>query len=185
MYKIQDRPEENKAFPYLPDFASGRTNNGGFNLVENPEKIEDIHELKSLEHTKKIIAAINSPQGDLFTVGCDFGEGENGPGGYVEICFRDSLRCATLVEYQAILDSYWEWISNDKIVRAFSEDILKGLNVESSLLECPAFGIHRGFSLCLVFIADSFDSVERLLGYFFAFVLQDSSLFLPCQSSNG
>lgn len=76
-------------FPYRKAVReNGDVNNGGIDLVQNPERISEIHELQGVEWFRNFIISINSPDGLFMTLGCVHGPEEDYAFGYVDFSLR-------------------------------------------------------------------------------------------------
>lgn len=79
-------------FPYRYEVRdNGDINNGGFDLVENPEKINDIHEIKDFPWFKDFIAKVNSHNGKFMTFGCAIGYENDILYGYIDFSLRPDV----------------------------------------------------------------------------------------------
>ena len=96
-------------FPYPPCSDGGRTNNGGIDLVHEPNRIDEITELRTLPRFKSLLLDLNSPSSEFFSLGLDAGEQNEGYGGYVEFAFRDAT-LATEDNYRRLLQCLVNWL---------------------------------------------------------------------------
>lgn len=88
-------------FPYGPNFTNGASNNGGFNLVEDPDKIELITEFEKLPKIKDAVYKLNAEPTPFMTTGFLFDrENDDHPyTGYIEFCFRPGVNFESLDVY--------------------------------------------------------------------------------------
>ena len=82
-----------KRWPFRPDFENGRTNIGAIDLIKEPERIEEIHELASTPKLKEAILLLHKENSAFMTLGCLI---EKDPEkdmfwSYLEFCFRPSI----------------------------------------------------------------------------------------------
>lgn len=76
-------------FPYRYQVRdNGDINNGGFDLIKNPEKINDIHEINDFPWLKDFIAKVNSHSGKFMTFGCAVGYEDDILYGYIDFSLR-------------------------------------------------------------------------------------------------
>ncbi|MFW7214622.1 hypothetical protein [Enterobacter sp. BNK-22] len=76
-------------FPYRRDIReNGDINNGGFDLIQFPEKINEIHEVKEFPWLKDFISEVNSADGLFMTLGCAIGYEEDILYGYIDFSLR-------------------------------------------------------------------------------------------------
>lgn len=97
-------------FPYPPDQREGRTNNGGIDLVQEPNRIDEITELRTLPKFKSMLLNLNGVNSEFFTLGLDAGEQKNGYGGYLEFAFRDAT-LANEANYRELLRRLENWLA--------------------------------------------------------------------------
>jgi hypothetical protein len=97
-------------FPYPSDQESGRTNNGGIDLVKNPERIDEVTELAAIPCLRRILSRLNGPGGRFMTLGCEAGPQDGFYDGYIEFAFRDSAT-ATEANYRHLVESFADWVS--------------------------------------------------------------------------
>lgn len=75
-------------FPYQKDLSEGRTNNGGFDLINEPWRIDEITEAENFPELYKFLKDLNRPTSSFITLGCGAYCSQNCFVGYVEISFR-------------------------------------------------------------------------------------------------
>lgn len=97
-------------FPYRPsERDDGEFNNGGIDLVKEPERIEEIHELYGYPWLRDFIARVNAPNGLFMTFGCAIGIIDGTLCGYIDFSLRPDapveLRAA-LVNFEKLFVSY-------------------------------------------------------------------------------
>ena len=97
-------------FPYPPDYENGRTNNGGIDLVQEPHRVDEISELKSLPGMRSILLKLNGPASEFITLGFEAGAEDGSFDGYLEFAFRDS-RLADEKNYRNLLRCFSDWVS--------------------------------------------------------------------------
>lgn len=85
-------------FPYGKNFINGASNNGGFNLVEDPSKIELITEFEKLPKIKESVLKINAEKTPFMTTGFLFDRSNEDSvyTGYIEFCFRPEVNFESL-----------------------------------------------------------------------------------------
>lgn len=85
-------------FPYSENFTNGASNNGGFNLVENPDKIELITEFEKLPKIKESVLKLNTEKTPFMTTGFLFDRSDENSvyTGYIEFCFRPGINFKSL-----------------------------------------------------------------------------------------
>lgn len=125
MFTVFQCDEAYKIFPYDADLKNGRTNNGGFDLVRQPEKISEIKELEGKQWLKKIISHINRPDGSLKSYGCEFVQDGPIAWGYIDFAIRDHSIAKWWMEYDTILTRVGARITSQypDLVKTFSDHI--------------------------------------------------------------
>lgn len=94
-------------FPYRKEVReSGEVNNGGFDLVQFPRKIDDIHEIREYPWLKEFISKINSKESLFMTFGCDIGYQGDVLYGYIDLSFRPTVE-TTIKEDLVNLDIHF------------------------------------------------------------------------------
>ncbi|SEL41314.1 hypothetical protein SAMN04487787_110155 [Kosakonia sacchari] len=100
-------------FPYRSDVReNGDINNGGFDLVQFPDKINDIHEITDYPWLKDFITQVNNKDGLFMTLGCAIGYEEGVLYGYIDFSSRPETP-ATVKDNLVNLDiHFYEYISH-------------------------------------------------------------------------
>lgn len=76
-------------FPYRRQQRdTGDINNGGIDLVTEPERINEIHEVESFPWLKKLLILVNSKDGVFMTLGCVAGHLDDHFCGYIDFTVR-------------------------------------------------------------------------------------------------
>jgi hypothetical protein len=71
---IRISPEEHTVtLPYGTGSATGGRNNGFIDLLTQPERINELHELEGVPELRKLIEELNSPKSEFFTCRMDSG----------------------------------------------------------------------------------------------------------------
>lgn len=79
-------------FPYRPDIReNGDINNGGFDLVQSPDKINDIHEIVEYPWLRDFMIKVNTKDGLFMTFGCAIGYEDDLLYGYVDFSLRPEV----------------------------------------------------------------------------------------------
>lgn len=102
-------------FPYRKEVReNGDVNNGGINLVNEPHRISEIHELHGADWLYDFIEKTNKPEGLFMTFGCVWGqEPDESICGYVDfslrpnapVNFRDDLASLDVLFYDYLNES--------------------------------------------------------------------------------
>lgn len=100
-------------FPYPPNHEDGRTNNGGFDLVQHPEQLDSIKELDGLPDIKRLVGRLNEPAGHFMTLGFEAGPQNNGFFGFLEFALRDPILSKKAGVYQRLANGFSDWIAKD------------------------------------------------------------------------
>lgn len=99
-------------FPYRKEVRDdGNINNGGIDLIENPERIGEIHEISDVTWLKRFVSEINAPGGHFMTFGCDYGPLDNYYAGYIDFSHRPSMRHSDTNDLRIIDEHFLAWIS--------------------------------------------------------------------------
>lgn len=76
-------------FPYRPrEHGDGEFNNGGIDLVREPHRIKEIHEIHGYPWLKEFISAVNETEGIFMTFGCAVGVVDECLCGYIDFSLR-------------------------------------------------------------------------------------------------
>lgn len=79
-------------FPYRRETRdNGDINNGGIDLVKEPHRINEIHELAGAPWLKSFISALNDDGGYFMSFGCVYGPEADCNMGYVDFSFRPEV----------------------------------------------------------------------------------------------
>lgn len=108
MKKIDDSTSY-KVWPFQAADVSvnGDRNNGGINLIENPELIDVIHEATAENGLRDLLISLNAPNQAFMTLGCLTGDVDGAYYSYVEFTPRDQ-RLAQNEE--VVKDIYRLWL---------------------------------------------------------------------------
>lgn len=99
-------------FPYRRDVReNGDINNGGFDLIQFPEKINDIHEVQDFPWFKDFIAEINSIDGLFMTLGCAIGYEEDMLYGYIDFSLRPNTPATIKNDLVNLDDHFYKYLS--------------------------------------------------------------------------
>ena len=97
-------------FPYRPsEREDGESNNGGIDLVKEPARIEEIHELYGYPWLRHFVTRVNSPRGLFMTFGCAIGVIDDASCGYIDFSFRPDAPVKLrdhLVDFDKLFISY-------------------------------------------------------------------------------
>lgn len=99
-------------FPYRRDIReNGDINNGGFDLIQFPEKINDIHEITDYPWFKEFIKRVNKTSGLFMTLGCAIGYIDDSLYGYVDFTCRPDTTEAIKEDLINLDDQYYSYLS--------------------------------------------------------------------------
>ncbi|WP_312980066.1 hypothetical protein [Atlantibacter sp.] len=99
-------------FPYRKEIRDdGSINNGGIDLIAEPERIVEIHEIKDWPWLQRLVEDVNLKAGHFMTFGCDFGLDDNYYAGFIEFSFRPSMRQPTTEDLRILDEHFYKWIS--------------------------------------------------------------------------
>lgn len=99
-------------FPYKKQVRdNGDVNNGGIDLVKEPERIAEIHEIKEWPWLKRLVETVNFQAGHFMTFGCDFGHDGEYFAGYIEFSHRPNARHANTNDLRILDEHFIQWIS--------------------------------------------------------------------------
>ncbi|WP_146036409.1 hypothetical protein [Pseudomonas protegens] len=112
--KIDD-PTGYKIWPFKSADVSvnGDRNNGGINLIENPELIEVIHEATAENGLRDLLVSMNAPDRAFMTLGCLTGEADGHYYSYVEFTPRDQKLAQNEGVIKGIHRLWMEWSSEN------------------------------------------------------------------------
>lgn len=151
-------------FPYPPDEHG---NNGGFDLLKNPEKIEAITEFKIFPELRIFIEWLNFVSKKYRTFGCAAGLVDGKFTGYIEFSFRNPTEAQRLILYQNLLDAFEVSIEGE-----FSPEVVNAIrgSLKFEVAEIHYEGTYFGNKLSLFFLAYNQQEAGELLGIFFGFL---------------
>ncbi|QLK60880.1 hypothetical protein GE278_08970 [Enterobacteriaceae bacterium Kacie_13] len=99
-------------FPYRSQIReNGDINNGGFDLVQYPEKIHDIHEINEYPWFRDFITSINKKDGLFMTFGCAIGHDEPFLHGYIDLSCRHNVSERIKKEIDNLDVNFYEYLS--------------------------------------------------------------------------
>ncbi|TBM14379.1 hypothetical protein EYY83_12255 [Hafnia alvei] len=99
-------------FPYRYEVReNGDINNGGFNLIDSPEKINDIHEITEYPWFKEFIKQVNSPDGLFMTFGCAIGYEDEMLYGYIDFSCRPDAPAVIKDDLVNFDNQFYEYLS--------------------------------------------------------------------------
>jgi hypothetical protein len=155
-------------FPYPPDQSNGHTNNGGIDLVRDPDKIEKITELPALPSLRRILTRLNGPGGFFMTLGVAAGPQDGFFDGYIEFAFRDPELAKNEETYHHLLRSFSDWISLEypEVAEAISR---------SFVAELQYFHLHEiphGDRMTLWFHTMNQEACDQLLSVLAHFLIE-------------
>lgn len=161
--KITPDSDSFVGFPYPSD---GKENNGGFNLLKNPEKIDDITEFKKFPELRRFIEWLNFESMRYRSFGCDAGYIDTGFAGYIEFSFRSSEQAERWDLYDQLFDNFEDWTKAK--FPGYEFGICSSLNPRWAKVLCD--GKYFGIKICLCFEAQTQDTAAQLLDIFFEFL---------------
>jgi hypothetical protein len=153
-------------FPYPP---KGNENKGGFDLLSNPEKIDEITEFEKFPELRQFIEFLNFESKKYRSFGCDGGQDGDIFAGYIEFAFRNSEEASKLDLYEALVNEFEKAVCNEYPPEE-----------ASTICNCLKFGKAKiyfegkpfGIKLSLFFIAPKQAAAAQLLEIFFRFLRQ-------------
>ncbi|EGO8461992.1 hypothetical protein ACP26F_14470 [Franconibacter pulveris 1160] len=99
-------------FPYRREVReNGDINNGGFDLILFPEKINDIHEITEYPWFKDFIQRVNSKTGIFMTMGCAIGYEGDVLYGYIDFTCRPEAIDAIKEDLITLDNQYHAYLS--------------------------------------------------------------------------
>jgi hypothetical protein len=126
----------------------GEINNGGIDLIKNPERIDEIHEATIENGMHAVLAYLNGEVGRFMTLGC--AAGMDGPAyySYLELTLRDK-QLAMLESWPFSFEAKWKsWVEREGQENPLLAQALKN----SVVLEYRAFSFRDGEPQYLVTI---------------------------------
>lgn len=118
-------------WPFRPVELSvnGDRNNGGIDLVANPEQIELIHEATEENGLRDLLISMNKPGRAFMTLGCIAGDVDGVYYTYVEFTPRDALAARDEGKIKGIYSHWLDWNAEHCAAQPGLADALRG-NVE-------------------------------------------------------
>lgn len=151
-------------FPYPND---GKGNMGGFDLIKNPKKINEITEFQKFPELRRFIEFLNFESKRYRSFGCDGGPVDSGFTGYIEFAFRDSEQAKRFELYQELIEGFEKFV-----IETYPPEqtiaICRNLNLGMAQIHFE--GIYFGNKLSLYFLAQTQESTVQLLSVFFDYL---------------
>lgn len=127
--------ETYKKWPFRIDLENGRTNIGAIDLTKEPDRIDEIHELKHTPKLKTAIYNLNKESSALMTLGCLI---EKDPEqevywSYLEFCFRPNIDTSN-IDLWKIDEGFFKLISENYGI-TFAEQLSAHLSWEAFEIE--------------------------------------------------
>lgn len=97
-------------WPYIAESRDDDRNNGGIDLIENPEQISLIHEATDENGLRPLLAELNKPGGRFMSLGCASGM-DGVYHSYVEFTLRDHAAAVNPDELESIYSRWLDWQS--------------------------------------------------------------------------
>lgn len=118
-------------WPFRPAELSvnGDRNNGGIDLIANPDQIDLIHEATEENGLRDFLISMNKPGQAFMTLGCIAGEVDGSYYTYVEFTPRDALIARNEDKIKAIYSQWLDWNAEHCAAYPGLADALRG-NVE-------------------------------------------------------
>ena len=155
-------------FPYSPDVENGRTNNGGIDLLQNPERIEEITELANLPRAKAVIKKLIGADSLFMTLGFEAGPLNGAFCGYLEFAFRDGALARKENSYKHLIELMSGWFQ-----RVYPH--VAAAAFASLVAEVKSFyyhGVFHGDRITVWFRAVNRDAAEDLIDLVGQFLLE-------------
>lgn len=129
-----------RVWPYRAEqvSANGDRNNGGIDLVANPEKIDIIHEATEENGLRPLLISMNSPGQAFMTLGCLSGPMNGAYYSYVEFTPRDPSIARSK---NAIIDIHRQWLDWLEDLHAEHPEVADALH-QCVVWEYRAFSFH-------------------------------------------
>ncbi|MDG6340409.1 hypothetical protein [Glaesserella parasuis] len=115
-------------FPYRPsngseDCQNPTPNAGGIDLVNHPEKIDEILEIAQLPELKTTLIELNKPDSPFITLGCShwIGKYDNSHFSYIEFTFKDA-KIADNFNFLVQLEKDLHLFFIEKLTTAFTKE---------------------------------------------------------------
>lgn len=105
--------------------VNGDRNNGGIDLIQNPELIDKIHEATDENGLKQLLISMNAPDRAFMTLGCLTGELEGAYYSYVEFTPRNDAYARDELVIQGVHTAWLKWISTNCAAQPGLEDALR------------------------------------------------------------
>ncbi|MDT0359341.1 hypothetical protein RJO15_26395 [Herbaspirillum huttiense F1] len=109
--KISAHNDHFTRFPYRAEERKGERNNGGIDLLTNPEQIDLIHELAESPQLYDLVLELNRPGRPLMTLGCAYGEDDGFFCGYLDLSIRDLPVAQNELFIASIDDQFRDWLN--------------------------------------------------------------------------
>ncbi len=110
-------------FPYRREIRDdGEINNGGINLIKEPHRINEIHEVKDAPWFKLLLIEVNAESGLFMTLGCAYGPLDEYFAGYLDFSFRPTVEPMRRIAIRDIDISFYDYLADEET----KHDILDG-----------------------------------------------------------
>ena len=101
--------DDYKVFPYRQDYENGRSNNGGIDLLLEPERLGEITEAVDFPELRAFIVATNGPASAYWTLGCEAGRDGDVFAGYVQFSYRDESLAGNEAHVAQLDHVFMDW----------------------------------------------------------------------------
>ncbi|AGO56554.1 hypothetical protein SOD_c35960 [Serratia plymuthica 4Rx13] len=113
--KSSDQNDHFIKFPYRKEIReNGDVNNGGIDLIKDPARISEIHELEGAPWLYNFIEKTNSKHGHFMTFGCVYGRNSNNNNGmlygYVDFSFRPEAPIALRKDVSSLESMFYQYL---------------------------------------------------------------------------
>jgi len=157
-------------FPYRAEVrANGDINNGGIDLVKEPHRINEVHELKGAEWLEDFVKTTNEPDRLFMTFGCVWDQ-EEGKSlfGYVDFSFRPETSTTVKDDLSQLDELFYSYL-HEAMVAAHEENPSRATNYarENLVWELTPLQIYEKTyqKVTLTFRSANHETAAWLLGH--------------------
>jgi hypothetical protein len=161
--------------------VNGDRNNGGIDLVENPELIDKIHEATTENGLRDLLVSMNAPGRAFMTLGCLTGV-DGAYFSYVEFTPRDEVLSREVTAIKAIHQQWVLWVSENCSIHPGLEDALHQ-NVEWAYRTFSLRGNEPQYLITIYSRAQSARDHGTLLSWLHNFLCSIDQTTLPRTSA--
>lgn len=171
-------------FPYRKEVRdNGDVNNGGIDLIKEPHRINEIHELADYPWLKDFVLKINEKNGYFMTFGCVCGPEDGANYGYIDFSLRPTSPIALRESITTLDDDFHSYLGQAMQEAGNPQEAIKYVQQcfvwEWSPLEI--YGeTYKKVTVTFAYLDQSSDGIEWAIDHLQYFLTTDYPLTHQC-----